>query len=79
MNYQANISPKGQSDIKITLPKSTNDLTVNLNLDPLFAGSVSSYSISCPDCGSDKIQLVDHVNRLADMAVPTTSQFLSIR
>ena len=79
VNFQANINPKGQSDIKIKLPKSTNDLTFDLNVDPLFTGSLSSYSISCPDCSSDKVQLIDHVTRVADLAIPQTTQFLHIR
>ena len=79
VNYQANIIPKGQSDIKIKLPKSANDLTFDLNVDPLFAGSLTSYSVSCPDCGSDKVQLIDHVARVADLAIPRTTQFMHIR
>jgi hypothetical protein len=35
--------------------------------------------LKCPECTSDKITLIDHINKLNEINIPTTTQFLHIR
>jgi hypothetical protein len=43
INFQASINAKGDSTTKISLPTSTNDLSVDIDADNWFNGSISHY------------------------------------
>lgn len=79
IDYQATILPNGDTTTTIKLPVSTNSLSVPIDIDSWFTGSVAHYDISCPYCDGKQVKISDHVTRIAQSNLDVANQYVHFR
>lgn len=78
VDYQATIIPNGTA-ATIKLPAATNSLSVPIEIDSWFTGSIAHYDISCPYCDGKQVRISDHVSRLSSTNIPKALQYAHFR
>lgn len=76
IDYQSTIIPNGNTTTTIKLPISTNSLSIPIDIDNWFIGSVAHYDINCPYCDGKQVKISEHVTRLATSNIDVATQYI---